>query len=99
MYNPCIAIDVSKGESHIATYLGHGIKVGDVQGISHNKDRFKEISLLVEKLSLVSEKDPITIFESTGIYHYPLRTYLQNHNYRYSEVSPLLAAKHRKILV
>ena len=36
------------------------------------------------------------IFESTGVYHKALQTYLDEHDFKYTIISPLLSAKVRK---
>ena len=41
MYNPCIAIDVSKGKSHIQGFLDNNVKFTNAKPIKHNKEGFE----------------------------------------------------------
>ena len=43
MYNPCIAIDVSKGKSHIQGFLDNNVKFTNAKPIKHNKEGFERI--------------------------------------------------------
>lgn len=94
MNRPCISIDVSKGSSHVCGFTGYKEKFDSVFEIKHDKDGLEKLDKLYDELN--SEERPIFIFESTGIYHRPLRFYLEKKKYPYVECSPLLAAKHRK---
>lgn len=93
---PCIAIDVSKGKSHVCGFVSKKKAIGKVTSIRHDLDGFLEIDKLYELLLDSTDSDPCLIFESTGIYHRPLRRYLEVKGYNYIEVSPLLSAKYRK---
>ena len=44
-------------------------------------------------------QDCIVIFESTGVYHRLLQTYLDEHDFRYTIISPLLSEKVRKSII
>ena len=43
MYNPCIAIDVSKGKSHIQGFLDNNVKFTNAKPIKHNKEGFDKL--------------------------------------------------------
>lgn len=92
----CITIDVSKGNSHVCGYEGINQVLGNVFKIEHNKDGFKQLDELVQKLTERTGSPPIFVYETTGIYHRPLKRHLTQKGYRQAEVSPLLSAKHRK---
>lgn len=64
--------------------------------IEHNLEGFKELLNLKEKIKKQYNEDCVVIFESTGIYHKPLQTYLDEHDFKYTIISPLLSAKVRK---
>lgn len=57
---------------------------------------FKELLNLKEKIRKEYNEDCIVIFESTGVYHRSLQTYLDEHDFKYTIISPLLSAKVRK---
>lgn len=93
---PLISIDVSKGKSHVCGFRNKTVKFGKVFIIEHNLGGFNQLLQLRLDLKNDCLQEPHFIYESTGIYHRPLRTFLDNHHLSYSEVSPLLSAKHRK---
>lgn len=43
MYNLCIAIDVSKGKSHIQSFLDNNLKFTNAKPSKHNKGGFEKI--------------------------------------------------------
>jgi transposase len=92
----CIAIDVSKGKSHVCAYATKDELVQKPIEILHDREGFKILDDLYNRLNTVEGSLPIFIYETTGIYHRPLKRYLKDKHYPQCEVSPLLAAKHRK---
>ena len=93
---PCIALDVSKGSSHVCAYESKDRLIQAPIQILHDREGFKVLDELVQTLSSDNGSPPMFIYETTGIYHRPLKRYLSEKNYIQIEVSPLLAAKHRK---
>lgn len=93
---PCIAIDVSKGISHVCVYSKVREPFSKVFKIKHDRSGLGVLEETYEAVASESEKEPIFIYEATGIYHRPLRNYIETKGYDFIEVSPLLAAKHRK---
>lgn len=93
---PIIAIDVSKGSSHVCGFEDKKNKFESVFVIEHDKIGFNKLTRLKQALTSKFNCEPIVIYESTGIYHRPLKTFLEDSNFKHVEVSPLLAAKHRK---
>jgi transposase len=93
---PCITIDVSKGSSHVCGFTEATVPCGKVKKIHHDKEGFQQIETLYYHLSRLTEKTPIIVYESTGIYHRGLRFFLEEMKLDFIEVSPLLSAKHRK---
>lgn len=92
----CIALDVSKGSSHVCAYLMKDKLIQTPIQILHDREGFSVLDQLAEKLSSDSGGPPVFVYETTGIYHRPLKRYLNDKGYVQIEVSPLLAAKHRK---
>lgn len=95
MKTPCIALDISKGESFYQGFITIDKPLKKARPIIHSKEGFDEV------LSLANEirkhyGDVIFIFESTGIYHKGLQMYLENNNQSYIILNPLEAAKIRK---
>lgn len=92
----CIAIDVSKGKSHVCAYSTKDTLIQKPIEILHDREGFKVLDDLYNRLNKEKENPPTFIYETTGIYHRPLKRYLKDKHYPQSEISPLLAAKHRK---
>ncbi len=93
---PCIAIDVSKGVSHVCVYSKAREPFSKVFKIKHDRSGLGVLEETYEAVTSESDKKPIFIYEATGIYHRPLRNYIETKGHDVIEVSPLLAAKHRK---
>lgn len=92
----CISLDVSKGTSFYQGFKGIDEPITKPKKIEHNLEGFKELTNLREKIRKEYDGESIVIFESTGIYHRPLQTYLDEHDFKYTIISPLLSAKVRK---
>lgn len=92
----CISLDVSKGSSFYQGFKGLDEPITKPKKIEHNLEWFKELLNLKEKIKKQYNEDCVVIFESTGIYHKPLQTYLDEHDFKYTIISPLLSAKVRK---
>ena len=92
----CISLDVSKGTSFYQGFKSIDEPITKPKKIEHNLEGFKELLKLKEKIRNEYNEDPIVIFESTGVYHKALQTYLDEHDFEYTIISPLLSAKVRK---
>ncbi len=93
---PCIAIDVSKGGTHVFVYSEYRTPYSKVFKIKHDRYGFNILKELYESVLKETDYKPVFIYEATGIYHRPLRNFIEFNNYDFIEVSPLLSAKHRK---
>lgn len=92
----CISLDVSKGSSYYQGFIGLDEPLTKPKRIEHNLEGFKELSKLKERINREYNSECIVVFESTGVYHKPLQTYLDENNFKYTIISPLLSAKVRK---
>lgn len=92
----CISLDVSKGSSFYQGFRGINEPISKPKRIEHNLEGFNELLKLREKIRKEYNEESIVIFESTGIYHKSLQTYLEQHEFKYIMISPLLSAKVRK---
>ena len=92
----CISLDVSKGTSFYQGFKGIDEPITKPKKIEHNLEGFKELLKLKEKIRNEYNEDCVVIFESTGVYHKALQTYLDEHEFEYTIISPLLSAKVRK---
>lgn len=92
----CISLDVSKGSSFYQGFRGIDEPITKPKKIEHNLEGFKELLNLKEKIRREYNEECVVIFESTGVYHRSLQTYLDEHDFKYTIISPLLSAKVRK---
>lgn len=92
----CISLDVSKGSSFYQGFKGFDEPITKPKKIEHNLEGFKELLRLKETIRKEYNEECIVIFESTGVYHKSLQTYLDEHDFKYTIISPLLSAKVRK---
>lgn len=92
----CISLDVSKGTSFYQGFKGIDEPITKPKKIEHNLEGFKELLNLKEKIRKEYNEECVVIFESTGVYHRSLQTYLDEHDFKYTIISPLLSAKVRK---
>ena len=92
----CISLDVSKGSSFYQGFKGIDEPITKPKKIEHNLEGFKELLNLKEKIRREYNEECVVIFESTGVYHRSLQTYLDEHDFKYTIISPLLSAKVRK---
>ena len=92
----CISLDVSKGSSFYQGFKGLDEPITKPKKIGHNLEGFKELLKLKYSIKKEYNSDCIVIFEATGIYHKPLQTFLDEHEFKYAIISPLLSSKVRK---
>ena len=83
----CISLDVSKGSSFYQGFKGFDEPITKPKKIEHNLEGFKELLKLKETIRKEYNEDCIVVFESTGVYHSPLQTYLDEHDFKYTIIS------------
>ena len=91
-----ISLDVSKGTRFYQGFKGIDEPIIKHKKIDHNLEGFNELLKLKEKIKKEYNEDCIVVIESTGVYHKALQTYLDEHDFKYTIISPLLSAKVRK---
>lgn len=69
---PLIAIDVSKGKSHVQGFLSFGEPIGRPFVARHDKEGMAKIAALADRLLRESGTKPAVAFESTGAYSGPI---------------------------
>lgn len=95
MKKPCIALDISKGNSYYQGFIAIDKPIGKAKPIIHSKEGFDELMVLANKIK-TEHKDVMFIFEATGVYHKGLQMYLEDNEQSYIILNPLEAAKIRK---
>lgn len=92
----CIAIDVSKGNSHFQGFFSAGIFASEATYFEHTKSGFRKINEMYKFLQDETGHNPYVIFENTGTYSRPIEVYCQKNKISYFAIPPLLSAKMRK---
>lgn len=82
-----VGIDISKSSSEVAILCNSKVK----QQFKITNDALGFIQLEHELKSL--NPFPEIVFEATGIYSRRLKAFLEDHNYRYCQLNPLVAKK------
>ena len=77
-------LDVSKGSSFYQGFKGIDEPITKPKKIEHNLEGFKELLNLKEKIRREYNEECVVIFESTGVYHRSLQTYLDEHDFKYA---------------
>ena len=72
----CIALDVSKGNSHMQAFCSAGFKATEVMIIQHDKNGFNILNELIKKIETETNDTVAIVFESTGSYSKPLEHFL-----------------------
>lgn len=93
---PCVALDVSKGSSHVQAFTSSGVKVTEVCVIKHTKSGFAKLKEIIQALENTTNRSCAIVFECTGAYSQPLEQYLRSIKRSYYMIPPLLSAKVRK---
>ena len=95
MKSPCVAVDVSKGKSYYQGFIEFDKPASKATPIQHDLEGFKSVYELGQTLK-ETYSDVVYVFESTGIYHKALETFLMNHDEKCIILNPLEASKIRK---
>jgi transposase len=96
MKKPCIAIDVSKGESHVEACLGLNNVFVKAKKIKHDVVGFNYILDVVKQIEDKMGEKPVVLFEATGVYHKALEFFVAEQKLEYFVINPLHSAKFRK---
>ncbi|QGQ48303.1 IS110 family RNA-guided transposase [Metabacillus sediminilitoris] len=94
--NPVIGLDVSKGESQVQAFLDKRKPFGKSFSVSHTTEG---LDALLHYLKVVENETgikPSVILESTGHYHTPVIQFLEEQNYLYIMINPLLSYQAKK---
>lgn len=95
MKSPCVAVDVSKGKSYYQGFIEIDKPACKATPIMHDLEGFESMYEVGQRLK-EAYSDVIYVFESTGIYHKALETFLMNEEEKCIILNPLEASKIRK---
>lgn len=94
--NPVVGLDVSKGESQVQAFLDKGKPYRKSFSIKHTLDGLGSLLEFLEDIEkLAHGKQPSVILESTGQYHMPVIQFLEEQQYVYIIVNPLISHRSR----
>jgi len=94
--NPVIDLDVAKGETKGQAFLDKGIPHGKHFNIIHTADGFERFHQILKDIEALGTVQPTVILESTGHYHIPVVQFLEERNYVYIIVNPLISHQAKK---
>jgi transposase len=94
--NPVVGLDVSKGESQVQAFLDKGKSYRKSFSIQHNIEGLGNLLLFLQEVEkLAGDHKPTVVLESTGHYHTPVIQFLEEQNYVYIIVNPLITSSQK----
>ncbi|WP_110939328.1 IS110 family RNA-guided transposase [Salipaludibacillus neizhouensis] len=94
--NPVIGLDVSKGESEVQAFLDNRKPYKKSFSVLHNNNGLENLLRFLIEVEGETGVRPTVIFESTGHYHTSLVQFLEENDYLYIMVNPLLSYQAKK---
>jgi transposase len=94
--NPVIGLDVAKGESKGQVFLAKGMPHGKSFSVFHTTSGFSQFNRLIKEIEDLTGVTPMFILEATGHYHASVVQFLDEHNYVYIILNPLIAHEAKK---
>ncbi|GMA61667.1 IS110 family transposase (plasmid) [Alicyclobacillus fastidiosus] len=94
--NPVIGLDVAKGESIAQAFLDKRTPHGKQFTVVHTHDGLEDFHEFLREVEAKSGLQPTIILEATGHYHAPIVRFLDDQNYVYIMVNPLIAYSAKK---
>jgi transposase len=94
--NPVIGLDVSKGESHAQAFADRGKPYGKTFRFKHDLEGFASFLRYVQDLESFTGKRPAVVLEATGHYHSSVVQFLDEYEYLYIIINPLLSHQAKK---
>jgi len=89
--NPVVGLDVAKGESQVQGFLDKKTPFKKSFKILHTVEGFEQLLQFLQKIEETTNTKPVLIMESTGHYHSPVMQFLDNLNYIYIVINPLIS--------
>jgi len=94
--NPVIGLDISKEESHGQAFLERGNPLRGTFHFQHTRDGLANLHQVLKDVESVSKQRPLLILEATGHYQSPVVQFLEEHQYIYIVINPLISNRLRK---
>lgn len=95
--DPVIGLDVANKVSQGQAFLAKGKPYGKNFEIIHNREGLDTVLHFLKEVEAKTDQQPTVILESTGHYHAPVIEFLEEQNYVYIIVNPIISyqAKNR----
>ena len=90
-----IGVDVSKGKSTVCFLKPYGEVLHRPFDVQHTDSDLKHFVGMIKTLT----EEVRVVMEATGIYHYPILTYLKEHGIFVSVVNPLVMSKYANMAI
>lgn len=94
--NPVIGLDVSKGESHAQAFADRGMPYGKTFLFKHNVEGFVSFLRFAQDIESFTGKRPAVVLEATGHYHSSVVQFMDENQYLYIVINPLLSHQAKK---
>ncbi|TXK75471.1 IS110 family transposase [Paenibacillus sp. N3.4] len=94
--NPVIGLDIAKRESQGQAFLDKGKPYGRSFTVIHTREGLQLFLQLLKDLEAMSGQKPVVILEATGHYNAPVTQFLDDQNYFYIVVNPILSYQAKK---
>ncbi|MEK5641442.1 IS110 family transposase [Paenibacillus rhizosphaerae] len=94
--NPVIGLDISKGESHAQAFSNRGMPHGKIFRFGHDLEGLMSFLRYAQELEFFTGLRPAVVLEATGHYHSPVVQFLDEHQYLYIVINPLISHQAKK---
>lgn len=94
--NPVIGLDISKGESHAQAFSNRGVPHGKIFRFGHDLEGLTSFLRYTQELEFFTGLRPAVVLEATGHYHSPVVQFLDEHQYLYIVINPLISHQAKK---
>lgn len=94
--NPVIGLDISKAESHGQAFLDRGKPHGKTFKFEHTQEGLLVLLQAIQELQDKAKEQPVIILEATGHYQSPVVQFLEEHQYLFIVINPLISNRLRK---
>lgn len=89
--DPVVGLDVAKGESQVQAFLEKGKPYRKSFKVLHTTEEFNLFLNFLMEVEKAASHKPSVILESTGHYHTPIVQFLEENNYVYIIINPLIS--------
>jgi transposase len=93
---PVIGLDVSKGESHAQDFSDRGTPYGKTFRFEHDLEGLASFLRYAQDLQCFTGQRPAVVLEATGHYHSAVVQFLDEHQYLYIIIKPLISHQAKK---